>query len=105
MREGIIYARSKQDSNMPSWKQLSLLLQYAKDIGFNDMGIIAVTEDGDQHDRCTIDHLLTMLRKHNSHMVMVLDMNVLSDNPAELALIQKRFADEGITELDLYANS
>lgn len=51
MRKGIIYARSRENSNMPAWKQLMLLFEYAKAIDFFDMGVIAVTEDDNRHDR------------------------------------------------------
>lgn len=89
---------------MPPSKQLILLFKYAKAIGFLDMGIIAVTEDDNRHDRCSIEDLHTMLKKHNRHAVMVMDLQCLSDDSSELALILKRFSDDGITVFDLFTS-
>lgn len=88
---------------MPPSKQLMLLLEYAKAIDFLDMGIIAVTEDDSRHDRYSIEDLHTMLKKHDCRSVMVMDLQCLSDDLSELALIQKRFSDEGITVYNLFA--
>ena len=44
MRKGIIYARSRENSNMPPWKQLMLLFEDAKAIDFLDMGVISQEE-------------------------------------------------------------
>ena len=103
MRKGIIYARSRENSNMPAWKQLMLLFEYAKAIDFFDMGVIAVTEDDNRHDRYSIEDLHKMLKKHECHAVMVMDLQCLSDDPVELALIQKRFEDEHISLYELFA--
>lgn len=102
MRRGIIYARSREDSSMPPWKQLILLFQYAKDINFLDMGVIATMENDNRHDRDSIQQLHTMLKKHDCNIVMVMDSQCLSDDPAELALIQKRFEEEHIVLYELF---
>ena len=104
MRKGIIYARSREDSTMPPSKQLILLFEYAKTINFLDMGIIAITEDDSRHDRYSIENLHTMLKKHDCRAVMVMDLQCLSDDPSELALILKRFSDDGITVFDLFTS-
>lgn len=51
----------------------------------------------------SIEDLHKMLKKHECHAVMVMDLQCLSDDPAELALIQKRFEDEHITLYELFA--
>ena len=102
MERGIIYTRGREDSTMQPWKQLILLLKYAKEIDFLDMGIISVTEDDNQHNRSSIEQLHAMLKKHACHSVLVMDLNCLSDNPAELALINERFVSEGITVFSLF---
>lgn len=103
MRRGIIYARSRVDSSMPPWKQLLLRFQYAKDIDFLDMGVIAILENDNRHDRDSIQQIYAMLKRHDCNIVMVMDLHCLSDDPAELALIQKRFEDEHIILYELFA--
>ena len=104
MRKGIIYVRSRENSNLPPSKQLILLLKYARTIDFLDLGIIAVTEDDNRHDRYSIEDLHTMLKRHDCHAVMVMDLQCLSDDLSQLDLILKRFSDDGITVFDLFAS-
>ena len=104
MRKGIIYTRSRENSNMPPWKQLMLLFEYAKAIDLLDMGVISVIEDDNRHDRFSIEDLHTMLKRHDCHAVMVMDLQCLSDDPSQLGLILKRFSDDGITVFDLFAS-
>lgn len=89
---------------MPPSKQLILLLKYARTIDFIDMGVIAVTEDDNRHDRYSIEALHTMLKRRDCQAVVVMDMQCLSDVPSELALILKRFSDDGITVFDLFTS-
>lgn len=104
MQKGIIYVRSKSGDSLQTWKQMLLLLGYAKEIDFQMLGIIAVAEDDNAHDRQSIEQLFKELNRHNCHAVLVMELECLSDDPIELEMIKRRFMDDGIIVLDLFDN-
>lgn len=104
MQKCIIYVRTKQGDLVQAWKQLLILLEYAKEIDFQILNIIAVTEDDNQYNRSSIEHLLKKLKDHSCCSVLVMDSRYLSDDPEELAKIKDRFANDGVTVISYSDN-